>query len=142
MIRHAEAEWNGGLKSGKGHLKVETGTIDAPYSFRSRFGDGTETNPEELLGAAHAACFSMALSAMLEGAGHPPSSVKTKASVHLNQVGGGWAIETIELDTVGVVPGIDAAKFQELANNAKAGCPVSKALAGAKITLKATLSEG
>lgn len=142
MIRHAEAEWNGGLKSGKGRVKVETGTIDTSYSFRSRFGDGTETNPEELLGAAHAACFSMALSAMLEGAGHPASSVKTKAAVHLNQVSGGWAIETIDLETVGVVPGIDAAKFQELAGNAKAGCPVSKALAGAQITLKATLAEG
>jgi osmotically inducible protein OsmC len=142
MIRHAEAEWNGGLKGGKGHLKVETGTIDAPYSFKSRFGDGNETNPEELLGAAHAACFSMALSAMLEGAGHPPTSVKTKASVHLNQVTGGWAIETIDLETVGIVPGIDAAKFEEVAGNAKAGCPVSKALAGAKITLKATLVEG
>jgi osmotically inducible protein OsmC len=140
MIRHAEAHWEGSLKEGKGHLKVETGTLDTGYSFRSRFEDGRETNPEELLGAAHAGCFSMALSAMLSAAGTPPKSIHTKAAVHLNQVPGGFAIDLIELETAGVVPGIDAAKFEEHAANAKANCPVSKALAGAKIHLKTTFA--
>ena len=139
MIRHAEAKWNGSLKEGSGHVKVETGALDAAYGFKSRFESGPGTNPEELLGAAHAGCFSMALSAGLGKAGHSPKTIDTKAAVHLNQVGGGWAIDKIELETVAEVPGIDAPSFQKLAEEAKAGCPVSKALAGVNIQLKAKL---
>jgi osmotically inducible protein OsmC len=140
MIRHAEAEWNGSLKEGSGHLKVETGALDSAYSFRSRFEGGGETNPEELLGAAHAGCYSMALSAMLTGAGHPPKSIRTKAAVHLTQSAGAFSISKIELDTVAEVPGLDAAEFEKHALNAKANCPVSKALAGTEIHLNAVLS--
>jgi osmotically inducible protein OsmC len=139
MIRHAEAKWNGSLKEGSGHLKVETGALDSAYSFRSRFEGGGETNPEELLAASHAGCFSMALSAMLTGAGHPPKSIDTKAAVHLNQVSGSWAVNKIELETVAEVPGLDAEAFQKLAHDAKANCPISKALASVDIELKATL---
>jgi osmotically inducible protein OsmC len=140
MIRHAEAQWSGSLKEGSGHLKVETGTLDTSYSFRSRFEGGKETNPEELLGASHAGCFSMALAARLTMAGHAPKSIHTKAAVHFNQGEGGWAINKIELDTVGEVPGIDAPTFQKLAEDAKANCPISKALASVDIQLKATLT--
>ena len=140
MIRHADAHWEGSLKEGQGRVRVETQTLDAPYSFRSRFGDGRETNPEELIGAAHAGCFSMALSAALTNAGHPPKTIDTKAAVHLNQGGGGWAINLIELETLGDVPGMDAAAFEKIAQEAKANCPVSKALAGVKIELKAKLA--
>ncbi len=140
MIRHAEAKWTGSLKEGSGHVKAETGTLDAEYGFKSRFESGPGTNPEELLGAAHAGCFSMALSAGLGKAGHQPKTIDTKAAVHLSQVGGGWAIDKIELETVAEVPGIDAPAFQKLAEEAKAGCPVSKALAGVNIQLKATLT--
>ncbi len=139
MIRHAEAEWKGSLKEGSGQVKTETGTVNSSYSFRSRFEGGGETNPEELLGAAHAGCFSMALSARLSAAGHVPTSVHTTAAVHLNKGESGFAINKIELDTTGDVPGIDAATFQKFASEAKAECPVSKALAGAEITLQATL---
>lgn len=139
MIRHAEAEWKGSLKEGSGHVKTETGVLSSSYSFRSRFEGGGETNPEELLGAAHAACFSMALSAALSAAGHVPNSVRTTASVHLNKGDNGFAINKIELETTGDVPGIDAATFQKFASEAKAGCPVSKALAGSEIHLNATL---
>jgi osmotically inducible protein OsmC len=140
MIRHAEAKWNGSLKEGSGHLKVETGALDSAYSFRSRFEGGGETNPEELLAASHAGCFSMALSAMLSGAGHPPKSIDTKAAVHLNQVSGSWAVTKIELETVAEVPGLDADGFQKLAHDAKTNCPISKALAAVDIELKATLA--
>jgi len=139
MIRHAEAQWNGSLKEGSGHVKVETGALDSPYSFRSRFEGGGETNPEELLGASHAGCFSMALSAALTGAGHPPKSINTKASVHLNKVDTGFAITKIELETTAEVPGIDQATFQKIAGEAKVGCPISKALASVDIHLTATL---
>jgi lipoyl-dependent peroxiredoxin len=139
MIRHAEAEWNGGLKDGTGHIKTETGALNSAYSFRARFEGGGETNPEELLGAAHAGCFSMALAAALTMGGHPPKSIRTTAAVHLNQVGGGFAITKIELETTGVVPGIDAAIFENVANDAKANCPLSKALASVEIHLKTTL---
>lgn len=140
MIRHAEAKWTGSLRDGSGHVKVETGVLDAEYGFKSRFESGPGTNPEELLGAAHAGCFSMALSAGLGRAGHQPKTIDTKAAVHLNQVGGGWAIDKIELETVADVPGIDAAAFQKVAEEAKTGCPVSKALAGVNIQLKARLA--
>jgi osmotically inducible protein OsmC len=140
MIRHAEAQWNGSLKEGSGHLKTETGVLDTAYSFKSRFEGGKETNPEELLGASHAGCFSMALAARLTMAGHPATSIKTKASVNFNNVDGGWAITKIELDTVAEVPGIDAAAFQKLAEDAKANCPISKALASVEIHLTAALT--
>lgn len=139
MIRHAEAEWSGSLKDGKGRVKVETGTLDSPYSFRARFEGGGETNPEELMGAAHAGCFTMALTAMLSGAGKPPTHIHTKASVHLTPVTGGFSIPKIELVTVANVPGMEAAEFLKMANDAKANCPVSKALAGVEITLDAKL---
>lgn len=139
MIRHAEAHWNGSLKEGVGHLKSETGTLDSDYSFRSRFEGRGQTNPEELLGAAHAGCFSMALAAALTGAEHPPKTIFTKAAVHLNQAGAGWAIDKIELETTAEVPGIDAAAFEKFANDAKVNCPVSKALAGVQIQLRASL---
>jgi lipoyl-dependent peroxiredoxin len=138
MIRHASAEWYGAIKDGTGHVKVETGALDSPYSFKSRFVEGGETNPEELLGAAHAACFSMALSGVLTKAGHPPTSIRTTAAVHIDPVEGGFAITKIELETVGEVPGIDAAAFEAAAAGAKAGCPLSKALAAVEIHLKAT----
>ena len=138
MIRHAEAQWNGSIKEGNGHVKVETGALDSPYSFKSRFEGGGETNPEELLGAAHAACFSMALSGVLTNEGHPPKSIHTTAAVHINPVAGGFGITKIELETVGEVPGIDAAAFEAAAAGAKAGCPLSKELAAVEIHLKAT----
>ncbi|MGO9270744.1 MAG: OsmC family protein [Terriglobia bacterium] len=138
-IRTAEAEWNGNLFEGSGRMKLGTGAYDGPYSFKSRMQDGAGTNPEELIAAAHAGCFSMALSAQLSGAGHPPKSVHTKANVHFDKVEGGFAITSIDLNTEADVPGIDAAKFQELAEGAKKGCPVSKALAATPINLKATL---
>jgi osmotically inducible protein OsmC len=137
MIRHAEAQWNGALKDGNGHIKTETGALDSAYSFRSRFEGGGETNPEELLGAAHAACFSMALSAMLTAGGHPPTSIRTKASVHLNKIGENFTINKIELETTGEVPGIDEATFKKFAEDAKAGCPVSRALSAVEMHLTA-----
>jgi len=139
MIRHAEVQWNGSLKDGNGHIKTETGALDSAYSFRSRFEGGGETNPEELLGASHAACFSMALSAALTGAGNPPKSISTKAAVHLDKLDSGFAITKIELETTAEVPGIDAATFQKIAGEAKVGCPISKALASVEIHLTATL---
>jgi osmotically inducible protein OsmC len=120
-------------------MKLGTGAFEGPFSFKSRMEEGTGTNPEELLGAAHAGCFSMAFSATLEKAGFPPQRVHTKAGVRFDKVEGGFAITGIELTTEAEVPGIDQAKFQELAEAAKKGCPVSKALAGTNITLKATL---
>ncbi len=138
MIRHAQAQWNGSLKEGNGHVSTETKALDSAYSFRSRFEGGGETNPEELIGAAHAACFSMALSAALTNAGHAPTSIRTTAAVHLNKLESGFAINRIDLETTGSVPGIDRAAFENFANGAKANCPVSKALAGVEIHLKAT----
>ena len=138
-VRKAEAEWKGGLKDGKGKLKVGSGAFEGPYSFRDRFEDGTNTNPEELIGAAHAGCFSMALSADLTGAGKPPERIHTVASVSLDKVADGFAITKIDLVTEAKVPGLSAAEFQQRAEGAKKNCPVSKALAGTQITLKATL---
>ena len=138
-VRNAEAEWRGNLFEGSGHMKLGTGAYDGPFSFKSRMEEGPGTNPEELIAAAHAGCFSMAFSAQLSGAGHPPKRVHTKAAVHFNKVEGGFAITSIDLETEGEVPGIDNAKFQELAESAKKGCPVSKALAGTQINLKARL---
>ena len=138
-VRTAEAEWNGNLFEGSGRMKLGTGAYEGPYSFKSRMENGAGTNPEELIAAAHAGCFSMALSAQLSNAGHPPKSVRTKANVHFDKVETGFAITAIDLHTEADVPGIDAAKFQELAEGAKKGCPVSKALAATKINLDAKL---
>lgn len=140
MVRHADAEWSGSLKEGKGHVKVETGALDSSYTFRSRFEGGGETNPEELLGASHAACFTMALTAALTTAGHPPANIKTTAAVTLTPVDGKPTITRIDLTTQASVPGIDDATFQSTAAGAKAGCPISRALAGTEIHLDAKLT--
>src|ERR1019366_7721341 len=127
--RQSEAQWSGDLKQGKGTMKVGSGAYEGPYSFKSRMEAGTGTNPEELIAAAHAGCFSMALSAMLSGAGHIPTRVHTVAKVSFDPVPGGFAITKIDLNTEAQVPGLDNAAFQKLAQDAKKGCPVSKALA-------------
>lgn len=138
--RTAEAQWQGDLRQGKGTMRVGSGAFEGSYSFKSRMGDETVgTNPEELIGAAHAGCYSMALSNALASAGFPPTSVHTTARIHFNQVSGGFAINPIDLETNAVVPGIDEETFQKLAKNAKENCPVSKALAATTINLKATL---
>jgi lipoyl-dependent peroxiredoxin len=139
IVRKATAEWKGNLKEGEGHLELGSGAFQGPYSFRSRFADGQDANPEELLGAAHAGCYSMALSAGLSGAGHVPTSIKTTAKVRLEQTGASFTITLIELETEVQVPGIDDATFQKFAEETKQGCPVSKALAATSMTLKATL---
>jgi len=140
MAAKAKAEWTGDLKSGNGSFSAGDGGIKGDFSFKSRFEDGPGANPEQLIGAAHAACFSMALSAGLADAGHPVDSVNTDATVTLRMVDDAPTITKIELVTVGKVPGIDQAAFEEAADGAKAGCPVSKALAGVpEITLTATL---
>lgn len=138
--RTANAIWNGTLKDGGGQLKLGSGVYETSYSFTSRFEDGTGTNPEELIAAAHAGCFSMALSHSLAEAGHPVEQVQTEARVHLVKSSEGFSIPDIDLETVGRVPGIDEQTFQEFAEKAKASCPVSQLLSGAKITLSAKLA--
>ena len=138
-VRTAKATWTGSLKDGKGHMKGESGKVDATFSFNTRMGDEAGTNPEELLAAAHAGCFSMAFSAGLGAAGFAPRTIHTVAKVKFEQKDGGWGIQQIALSTEADVPGLDSAKFQELANAAKDGCPVSKALAAVPITLEAKL---
>lgn len=137
--RTGSAVWEGTLKSGKGTMKLGSGAYEGPYSFSSRFEEGKGTNPEELIGAAEAGCFSMALSSNLEKAGHPAKTIRTIATVKLEMVDGGPKITTIELDCEAEVPGIDQARFNEQAEKTKSGCPVSKALAGTQINLKAKL---
>ena len=142
MFRSSNVVWHGSITEGSGVISTQSGAFkEQPYSIKTRFAseDGKAgTNPEELLGAAHAACFSMALSAQLTGAGHPPDELKTEAKVELIKLDAGWSVPSIKLTVVGKVPGIDAAKFQELAGIAKANCPISKALS-VTITLDATL---
>jgi osmotically inducible protein OsmC len=141
MKRTATAVWEGTIREGKGTLTTPSRVLDqTPYSFRSRFADGSETNPEELVGAAHAGCFAMALSGQLGGAGHRADRLAVTATVSLEQVDGKWTITTIHLDLDAKVPGIDRAKFDQLAQEAKANCPLSRVLAAAKITLDAKLS--
>ena len=138
--RGASAEWHGTLKEGSGKMRLGSGAFEGPFSFVSRFENGAGTNPEELIGAAHAGCFSMALSAALGRAGHTPTSIRTNAKVHLGPTDAGPTITRIDLDVEGVVPGIDAATFQEFAEGAKKGCVVSRALAAVPtITLNARL---
>jgi osmotically inducible protein OsmC len=136
----AKAQWNGDLKTGNGTFTAGE-SITGEYSFRSRFEDGPGANPEQLIGAAHAACFSMALSGVLTEAGHPPVSIKTNATVTLRPVNGAPTIATIALSTVGDVPGIEESEFLKHAGDAKANCPVSRALAGVnEVTLEAKLA--
>jgi len=134
-VRSSSAEWKGNLKQGSGSMKLGSGAWQGPYTFASRFESGKGTNPEELIGAAHAGCFSMFLSALLSNKGFVPI-IRTTATVHLEA---GPTITLIELNTEAEVPGCDDATFQQLAEDAKKGCPVSKALAGPEITLKAKL---
>ena len=137
--RHASAQWNGSGKDGSGSLTTQSGTLNAtPYGFNARFGDGKGTNPEELIAAAHAGCFSMATAFQLSGAGHPPDSMDCSADLTMEQIPGGWKIAAIHLTLKAKVPGLDDAKFQELARGAKENCPVSKVL-NADITLDAKL---
>ena len=141
MIKKATAVWKGSLKEGTGTISTETGVLkDAPYGFKSRFETGSGTNPEELIGAAHAGCFSMALSSMLGAAGLTPEKIDTRAAITLEKVGDGFAITASHLDVTAKVPGATAEKFDEIANKAKAGCPVSKVL-NAKITMLAKLEQ-
>jgi osmotically inducible protein OsmC len=138
-IRSAEAIWEGDLKDGKGRLSLGSGAFEGQYSFSSRFEEGTGTNPEELIGAAHAGCFSMALSAALAREGHTPTRVQTTARVHLEKVGDANSITRSELICEGEVPGIDEATFLEFAEAAKKNCIVSRALGAIEISLEAKL---
>ena len=138
--RSGSAAWSGGLKDGKGTISTETGVLsNAPYGFKSRFEDGPGTNPEELIGAAHAGCFSMALSLMLGNAGLTAERIETKAAVTLEKVGEGFSITAVHLDVKAKIPGTDTETFQRIATQAKEGCPVSK-LFKATITMDATLA--
>ena len=136
--RKASARWEGSLRDGSGTMALGSGAFEGPYSYTSRFEEGTGTNPEELIGAAHAGCFSMALSLALAEAGTPPESIATDATVHFGRQGDGFAITRIDLVTRARVPGVDADAFQQAAQAAKEGCPVSKALA-TEIALDASL---
>lgn len=128
-VRTAQAEWKGDLRSGRGTVRSETGAVQGQYSFSSRFEEGTGTNPEELIAAAHAGCFSMAFANLLAQAGHAPDSVRTSASVHLEKGEGGFGITKVVLTSRVTVEGLDEATFQDIAEKAKNGCPVSRALA-------------
>jgi osmotically inducible protein OsmC len=140
--RTAEARWKGNLKDGKGTMRLGSGAFNGDYSFVSRMENGPGTNPEELIGAAEAGCFSMAFANALSKDGHIPQEIHTVATVHFNQAAGGWSITKIALKTEGIVPGIDEASFQKIAEDSKKNCPVSKALASTEITLEATLKSG
>ena len=138
--RKAEAEWLGNLAEGSGRLKVGSGAFDGPYSFKSRFEEGeSATNPEELIGAAHAGCFTMALTAAMSREGIKPTRIHTTATVKLEKINDAFSITGIALETEAEIPGIDDAKFQQFAQGAKQNCPVSKALAGTEISLVARL---
>jgi lipoyl-dependent peroxiredoxin len=135
--RTATADWQGDFKRGGGTVSTQTGVLDTQYNFGGRFESGSGTNPEELLGAAHASCFTMALSVGLSQAGNPPDSLATEAKVTVDRVGDGFGITKIALSVTGKVPGLDAAGFEEAANGAKENCPLSKALAAVpEITLE------
>ena len=138
-VRKASAVWNGTLKEGNGTMKMQSGAYEGKYSFGSRFQEDPGTNPEELIAAAHAGCFSMALSGGLTKSGFSPERVETSAKAHLEKVGEGFKITRIQLTCQASVPGIDDAAFQVIAAGAKAGCPVSQALAGVDISLDAQL---
>jgi lipoyl-dependent peroxiredoxin len=137
--RTSEATWTGDLKTGKGTLRTGSGVLEAPYTSLSRFESGSGTNPEELLGAAHAGCFSMALSHAIASAGHQPTSVSTTAKVHLEKGEKGFSITRIDLTTRGVVPGLSEGDFQRFAEETKQGCIVSRALSAVPMTVDARL---
>jgi len=140
MNRTATAVWKGPVKEGSGILTTQSKTLsETPYSFTARFGDGKGTNPEELIAAAHAGCFSMALAFRLTSEGTPPEQIQTDAKLSLDQVGGAWTISAIHLEVVARVPGVSAETFSKLANEAKTTCPVSKVL-NATITMSARLA--
>jgi lipoyl-dependent peroxiredoxin len=140
-IRTASARWSGNLTEGSGTIKTGKGGYSGNYSFKSRFEEGEGTNPEELIGAAHAGCFSMAFSKGLADAGFTPTSVETTAKVHLDKNDAGFGVTRIDLETVGDVPGIDEGTFTKIAEGAKENCPISKLLSpGAEITLSAKLA--
>lgn len=139
MKRNASAHWHGSLQEGQGTISTSSGLLEAaPYSFRTRFEDSKGTNPEELIGAAHAGCYSMALSMILGEAGYTPERIDTRATVNLEQVESGFAITAVHLHVTASVPGADDETFAKAADDAKGGCPVSKVL-NAKITLDARL---
>ena len=140
IVRNAAVKWEGDVAKGHGEITTGSGKIAASYSFGTRFSGDPGTNPEELLGASHAACFTMALSAALTRAGNPPTSIETTAAVHLRASGAGFEIAQIELVTNAVVASISEAQFADLASDAKANCPISKALAAVPITLQAVLA--
>ena len=141
MKRKATAIWNGDLKTGKGSISTESNTLsNAQYSFLTRFENGVGTNPEELIAAAHAGCFSMALSAQLSGAGIKPEKIETTATVTLEKDEKGWTVTESFLEVKAKVPGIDAASFEKMANDAKAGCPISRLL-NAKVSMNAVLEK-
>lgn len=129
-VRNGSAEWRGDVQSGSGTVVVGDGVFEGQYSFASRFEEGTGTNPEQLIAAAHAACFSMALANILSEAGHAPDSVSTNARIQLRNVDGAPTLTRVDLETEGRVPGVDQEEFQGYAEQAKEGCPVSRALAG------------
>ncbi|MGH3737032.1 MAG: OsmC family protein [Micromonosporaceae bacterium] len=137
--RNASAIWNGELRDGAGTMRLGGGAYEGPFTFASRFEDGTGTNPEELIAAAHAGCFSMFLSKVVAEAGHTPESIETTATAHLTKDDGGFAISRIDLRTVGRVPGLAADEFAKHAETAKAGCPISRTLANVEITVDAQL---
>lgn len=139
--RKAHAIWNGTLKDGHGQMDVESGAFHGSYSFGTRFAEEKGSNPEELIGAAHAGCFSMAISGALVEAGFQPQRIETDAAVSIEKTGAGFSITAIRLSTKGRVPGIDAASFRDIAEQAKNDCPVSRALAGISISLEAELLE-
>lgn len=140
-VRKANAVWEGSIREGKGVVKLGTGLLEAPYSFSSRFENGTGTNPEELVGAAHAGCFSMALAGVLGSKGTPPRKIETTAEVLIEKVGPGFKITAITLRTRADVPGASEQGFQQAAEEAKANCPLSQALAGVEILLEAELKK-
>jgi osmotically inducible protein OsmC len=138
--RSAEAVWNGGGKDGKGRITTASGTLsNVGYSAGMRFGEEKGTNPEELVAAAHAGCFNMALAFGLAGAGHTPQELTTKADVRIEQEGAGWTVKSVALTLRGKVPGISEDEFRKAAEAAKAGCPISRLLKGAEISLDAKL---
>ncbi|GGQ45215.1 OsmC family protein [Couchioplanes azureus] len=140
-IRTASARWSGNLTEGSGTVRTGKGGYEGNYSFKSRFEEGEGTNPEELIGAAHAGCFSMAFSKALADEGFTPTSVETTAKVHMDKTDAGFSVTRIELETVGDVPNVDAGTFSKIAEAAKENCPISRLLSpGAQITLTATLS--
>ena len=139
-VRRADATWEGGFPRGEGRMKLGSGAFDGRFSFATRMQDEPGANPEELLGAAHAGCFSMALAAALTRAGHEPRRIQTRADVHLDKVGEGFKITRIRLDTQGDVPGIDEATFRKFADDAKTNCIISQALRGTPVELNAQMA--